>query len=49
MKKSNTLNFGLYNKSDIFIKCKVRLEMLMAIYGDNAKVYDLMQRSKCNG
>ena len=43
------LVFEICNNSDLFWKCKVRLEMLMAVYGDNAKVYDLMQRSKCNG
>ena len=40
---ANTLNFDLYNKSDIFIKCKIQLELLMAIYGDNARVSDIIK------
>lgn len=46
---ANKLNFEICNNSDLFWKCKIRLEMLMAVYGDNAKVYDLMQMEKCNG
>ena len=43
--KANTLNFELYNTSDMFLRCKIRLEILMAIYGDDAKVYDLRRKN----
>jgi hypothetical protein len=42
----NKLNFNLYNKSDVFIKCKIQLELLQAIYGDNAKVSDIIRSKK---
>ena len=42
----NKLNFELYNKSDIFIKCKIQLELLMAIYGDNATAEDIKKKNE---
>lgn len=45
----NKLNFEIYNKSDLFFKYKIKLEILMAIYGDNARVYDIIKRSNKDG
>lgn len=46
---TNKLVFEICNNSDLFWKYKVRLEVLMAVCGDDARVYDLIQRSKRNG
>lgn len=42
----NNLNFKIYNKSDAFIKCKMRLELLIAIYGDNATIKDIKKKNE---
>ena len=43
---TNKLNFKLYNKSDLFIKYKIKLELLMAIYGDNATAEDVNKKNE---
>lgn len=40
------LNFDLYNKSDLFFKYKIRLELLQAIYGDNATIEDINKKNE---
>ena len=39
----NKINFELYNTSDIFLKYKMHLELLMAIYGDNVRISDIIK------
>ena len=41
-----TLNFNLYNKSNLFFKYKIRLELLQAIYGDNATIEDIKKKNE---
>jgi hypothetical protein len=45
MAKHN-INFELYNKSDLFFKYKIRLELLQAIYGDNATVEEINKKNE---
>lgn len=40
------IDFEIVNKSDLFFKYKIRLEILQAIYGDNAKIYDIMRKEQ---
>ena len=40
------LNFPIYNKSDLFFKHKIRLELLQAIYGDNATAEDIKKKNE---
>ena len=40
------LNFEIVNKSDLFFKYKIRLELLQAIYGDNATAKDINKKNK---
>ena len=42
----NKLNFDLYNKSDLFFKYKIRLELLQAIYGENATIEDIKKKNE---
>lgn len=37
------------NTSELFLKYKKNLETLIAIYGGNAKLYDLLHGEKSNG
>lgn len=36
------LGFQWYNKSDLTIKYKAKLDMYILLYGDNATVYEVM-------
>jgi hypothetical protein len=40
------LNFEIVNKSDLFFKYKIRLELLQAIYGDNATAEDIKKKNE---
>jgi hypothetical protein len=40
------LNFPIYNKSDLFFKYLVKLNFLMAIYGDNATAEDIKKKNE---
>ena len=40
------LNFELYNNSDLFIKYKIKIETLMAIFGDNATIEDIKKKDE---
>jgi hypothetical protein len=42
----NNLNFEIVNKSDLFIKYKIRLELLQAIYGENATIEDINKKNE---
>lgn len=41
-----TLSFKIYNKSDLFFKYKIRLELLQAIYGDNATAEEIKKKNE---
>lgn len=45
MAKHN-INFELYNKSDLFRKYKIKLEILQAIYGDNATAEEINKKNE---
>lgn len=45
MAKHN-INFKIVNKSDLFFKYKIRLELLQAIYGDNATAKDINKKNE---
>lgn len=45
MAKHN-VQFEILNKSDLFFKYKIRLELLQAIYGDNATAEDIKKKNE---
>lgn len=45
MAKHN-LQFEIVNKSDLFFKYKIRLELLQAIYGDKATAEDIKKKNE---
>lgn len=36
----------VFNKSEVFIRCKIKLEILQAIYGDDATVEEISKKNK---
>jgi hypothetical protein len=45
MAKHN-VKFEIVNKSDLFFKYKIRLELLQAIYGDNATTEEINKKNE---
>ena len=36
----------VFNKSDVFMRCKIKLEILQAIHGDNATAEDVKKKNE---